>query len=184
MGLIRRLSRLLAADMHEVVDFLEEPEAVVRQSIREMQEILEDERVVEQQLAKELQRYSAELQSKLQELGALDEKLSLAFEEEREDLARSIVERKLRNEKERGQLDQQIRATGERHAALVEQQTARLEKLRELEQRLATAMRGEQIHQHGAASLKAEDIELALLQERRRWQNQRSANSETITEVA
>jgi phage shock protein A len=45
MALITRLSRLFQADMHAVLDKIEEPELLLRQAIREMEEfIATDER--------------------------------------------------------------------------------------------------------------------------------------------
>ncbi|OOZ38928.1 hypothetical protein BOW53_13550 [Solemya pervernicosa gill symbiont] len=47
MALINRVTRLFRADMHAVLDRIEEPEVLLRQSIREMEEALADD---EQQL--------------------------------------------------------------------------------------------------------------------------------------
>ena len=44
MALIRRVSTLLRADLHAVLDTLEEPEILLRQAIREMEEILAADR--------------------------------------------------------------------------------------------------------------------------------------------
>jgi len=40
MLLISRISRLFRADLHAVLDRIEEPEALLRQAIREMEELL------------------------------------------------------------------------------------------------------------------------------------------------
>ena len=40
MVLISRISRLFRADLHAVLDRIEEPEALLRQAIREMEELL------------------------------------------------------------------------------------------------------------------------------------------------
>ena len=40
MALIKRLSRLFAADLHAVLDQIEEPEALLKQAVREMEEEL------------------------------------------------------------------------------------------------------------------------------------------------
>ena len=47
MALITRLSRLFQADMHAVLDKIEEPELLLKQAIREMEEsITTDERQI------------------------------------------------------------------------------------------------------------------------------------------
>ena len=40
MALIRRVARLITADVHAVLDQIEEPEIVLKQAIREMEEEL------------------------------------------------------------------------------------------------------------------------------------------------
>ena len=44
MALIHRISRLFTADLHAVLDRLEEPEALLRQAVRDMEELLCQER--------------------------------------------------------------------------------------------------------------------------------------------
>ena len=41
MALINRMSRLFTADVHAVLDRIEEPDVLLRQAIREMEEALE-----------------------------------------------------------------------------------------------------------------------------------------------
>ncbi|MEL0585501.1 MAG: PspA/IM30 family protein [Candidatus Thiodiazotropha sp. (ex. Lucinoma kazani)] len=41
MALITRVSRLFQSDLHAVLDRIEEPEALLRQAVREMQEALD-----------------------------------------------------------------------------------------------------------------------------------------------
>lgn len=38
MSLIRRMTHLIKADMHGILDHLEEPEALLKQAVREMKE--------------------------------------------------------------------------------------------------------------------------------------------------
>src|SRR5690606_5288602 len=42
MALINRMARLLTADLHAVLDRIEEPEALLRQAIREMEDAVAD----------------------------------------------------------------------------------------------------------------------------------------------
>ena len=44
MALITRVGRLFRADLHAVLDRVEEPEVLLRQAIREMEEELAEER--------------------------------------------------------------------------------------------------------------------------------------------
>ena len=89
MALITRLSRLFRADMHAVLDRIEEPQQLLQQAIREMEEALLHE---EQQL-KLLQHEQGQLQRRLQgleqSLEKSEEELDLCFESNKEELARS-----------------------------------------------------------------------------------------------
>lgn len=95
MALISRISKLLTADAHAVLDRLEEPEALLKQAVRDMEEALTES----EQRYKQLQQQQQLLNTRSQELekaiGNLDDELDICFESGQEDLARSLVRRKL-----------------------------------------------------------------------------------------
>ena len=99
MALINRVSRLFKADFHAVLDRIEEPELVLQQAIRDMEEELS---AAEQQIGAceheddALQRRASELGDKLAEI---DSELDLCFANGKDDLARSLVRRKLEAER-------------------------------------------------------------------------------------
>ena len=99
MALITRLSRLLRADLHAVLDRLEAPELVLAQAIREMEQALDLERRRLRRLDRELQRLrerESEQERLLEQNGlALDDCLAA----EREDLARPVIRRRLETER-------------------------------------------------------------------------------------
>ena len=99
MALINRMSRLFTADVHAVLDRIEEPDALLRQAIREMEEALEradDEvRMLEQECAALVHR-QRKVESQLAELG---EQLDISFGAGNEELARRLVKRKLETER-------------------------------------------------------------------------------------
>jgi len=95
MALIRRVTRLFAADMHAVLDQIEEPVAVLRQAIREMEEELARQRQREKWLKSEIES-SAGRSDGLTELGAeLDARLDICFANDNDALARKVTRRKL-----------------------------------------------------------------------------------------
>lgn len=99
MALINRVSRLFRADFHAVLDRIEEPELVLKQAIRDMEEELAAaERHIRScaQEEEELGRRAAELDDKLSEI---DDELDLCFANGKDDLARSLVRRKLEAER-------------------------------------------------------------------------------------
>ena len=95
MALINRVTRLFKADFHAVLDRIEEPEQVLRQAVREMDEELANEEQRIQALTQEqegLRQRKQELDRKASEI---DEELDLCFAKQKDDLARSLVRRKL-----------------------------------------------------------------------------------------
>lgn len=107
MTIITRMSRLFKADFHRVLDHIEEPEALLRQAIREMQINLDTAQI---NLSKSEQR-NQELTGRLTELEQsiedIDTQLDLCFESKKEDLARGLVKRKLEANALKKQLDGQ-----------------------------------------------------------------------------
>ncbi|MTW21781.1 PspA/IM30 family protein [Allochromatium palmeri] len=130
MALITRLSRLLRADLHAVLDRLEAPELVLAQAIREMEQTLDLERRQLHRLERELQRLrerESEQERVLEQNGqALDDCLAA----EREDLARPVIRRRLETE---GRLE----ALRTRRREAETEQARRVPFLAERESRLA-----------------------------------------------
>ena len=95
MALITRVSRLFQADLHAVFDRIEEPALLLQQAVREM----EDELSRQQQKILVLEQEQVELKSRESEidnrLKEIDQELDICFESEQEDLARTVVKRKL-----------------------------------------------------------------------------------------
>lgn len=95
MALINRIGRLFRADVHAVLDRIEEPAEMLRQAIREMEaELAAAERRLKLS-AREQERLAerrAELGARLEEL---DAELDLCFGSDKPDLARALVRKKV-----------------------------------------------------------------------------------------
>jgi phage shock protein A len=99
MALINRISRLFKADFHAVLDHIEEPEALLKQAIRDM----------EDDLAKTEQRinlYAYDQDALTVRKGELEDaviefavKLDLCFESDKDDLAKTLIRKKLETER-------------------------------------------------------------------------------------
>jgi len=95
MPLIDRATRLFKADMHAVLDRVEDPEQVFKLAIRDMEEdIARHERSAK--LARvRLGEVEAGLRETQGRIGEFDAELDLCFEQARDDLARAVVRKKL-----------------------------------------------------------------------------------------
>ena len=99
MALIKRVTRLFRADFHAVLDRVEEPDVLLRQSIREMEEDLaHDEQTyrLRQRQREQLAKNEREFR---QRQVSLAEELDVCFAANKEELARSLIRRKLETER-------------------------------------------------------------------------------------
>jgi phage shock protein A len=171
VALIKRISRLFTADMHAVLDQLEEPELVLRQAIREMEE----------ELARQIQRgkwltTEIELSAKrIEELEAacadFDGKLDTCFEHGNEALARKLTRRKLETHK-------LIERLGKRRAKLadqlaeidttIESNRGQLDTLRQKAELFATERpsTADARHDEVFAGVDDDEVEIAFLREK------------------
>jgi phage shock protein A len=176
MPIVHRLTRLFRADVHAVLDRIEEPELLLAQSIREMEAALADEQQRLQALAAQgeaQQRRRSEIAATLAGIG---EQLDLCFEAGNQDLARLLLRRRLEGER--------LVARLERDGARLTTEAARLQRGIEERRQALEALR-RQAAQHlqrddatsaaAAPAWSAEDlavsdadVELALLREQRR----------------
>lgn len=95
MTLITRITRLCKADLHGLLDSLEEPEEVIKQAIRDMEEDiatqerrLEELRAARQRLAREAQETTATMQE-------IASQIDICFAAENEPLARNLMRKRL-----------------------------------------------------------------------------------------
>jgi phage shock protein A len=134
MALITRLSRLFRADVHAVLDRLEEPDVLLRQAIREMED--EIARGARQLEARELERQQAEgrLAGIRRGLQAIAGELDLCFGANNEALIRTLLRRRLEGERLAHHLDQRVAQLGQQIEAqrrTLDEQRRRLDELRQ-----------------------------------------------------
>lgn len=174
MALITRITRLFRADLHAVLDRLEEPDVLLKQAVREMEEALSnDERRLKALTLERDQRLAREADLQ-QSLGSLGEELDLCFAAEKDDLARALIRRQLESERLAKALGRQ-RATLEQGLATLEVQVvanrARLEAMRQQAALMATdeeRSRPEEVWSATPLGVCDEEVEVALLRERQK----------------
>ena len=171
MALINRISRLFRADMHAVLDRLEEPDVLLRQAVREM----EDETAKNADRLRRLHLETERLERREHEVGVaiaeLDEQLDLCFQSGEEALARSLVKRKLpqttllaRVQSDRKQVSGEIEQAARRHL----EQQQRLESVRQKAE-LVGESRSPVSDEYGAGVeplVSDDEVEVAFLREK------------------
>jgi len=99
MALITRVTRLFRADLHEVLDRLEEPDVLLRQAVREMEEELAHDEHRMRQLDQELAGLGARRAALEQSLSGIARELDVCFAADNAVLARAALRRRLEGER-------------------------------------------------------------------------------------
>jgi phage shock protein A len=174
MPLINRLSRLFTADLHAVLDRIEEPEILLRQAVREM----EEELAREEQRRKVLNHDRGQLiarQTELdQALGEIAEQLDVCIESDKDDLARPLIRRKLEAQRSLKFLQRKRETLEDTLAGLearLEENRGRLHSMRQKAELLAeedSFDRPDRSCSTSDLSVCDDDVEVALLREKQK----------------
>lgn len=173
MGLASRWMRLCRADLHGVMDQLEDKQLLLEQHMREMAEALDRQKArlarmdnAARQTARRLQEYRDKAQ-------ALEPDIALALKKDRDEIARMLLRKRHPLVRMVEALESQQRVLQEDLAAGREQLAGQTLQLDEIRQRAALARAGGAdagaeapplVVGGGAGDPSAEEIELELLQ--------------------
>jgi len=179
MALINRFSRLFTADMHAVIDRMEEPDILLKQALRDMEAAIAATGQRARQFDQQAQALNAAYARAGESLNDLTTELEVCLEADNDDLARSVIRRKLQTERHMLTLvderDRIARQLDECEQLLHRQQT----ELGELQQKadifnvadVGGVFHGVNSPAHGETIngvVSGEDVEVALLKEKQR----------------
>lgn len=175
MSIIKRISRLFTADMHGILDRLEEPEIILKQAIREMQEEIEkstNHLDLQQRHQTRLNKIDQELANRLIDL---QQQISFCLDKN-ELLAKSLLRKKLETELQIKTVTQQLHELDANLTQGAKQLEERKDKLQSTLDKAAlfsdqhsTAEMDEQISVRDSSmqqTVTQEDVELAFLHEK------------------
>lgn len=174
MPLMSRLSRLFRADIHAVLDRIEEPDVLLRQAVREMEEALEQAQRRARRLAQAQQRDAARAAELERSLASLEEELGVCFEAAKDDLARRTIRRQLEARRQLDAVNQQRAGNDhelEKLRARLAEDQARLEYMR-CQLRPVAEVGAHDPHDGPwpmtDVAVRDEDVEVAFLREQRK----------------
>lgn len=125
MALINRVSRLFKADMHAVLDQIEEPEQILKQAIRDMEDDLQSAELQISACTHESEVLGKRLAVVEDSIAESNSQLDLCFASGKDELARGLIRKKLESER----ISKQLKGRLERNADfLTEQRRAHEEK--------------------------------------------------------
>lgn len=173
MALITRVSRLFRADLHAVLDRIEEPAVLLRQAVREMEEELARDEHRVKALTVEQGQLAARQGELDRTLDDIDEELAVCFASDKEDLARPLIKRKLEAQAFRKLLVRKRDTLDETLAGLrarLQEDRVRLDSMRQKAELLAEeeGVSTEERWPVPDFSVRDEDVEVALLREKQR----------------
>ena len=180
MALITRLTRLFRADVHAVLDRMEEPDVLLAQAVREMEDDVAGATRELKARELELGRLRERSQALAASLASIAGEIELCFAANNEPLVRTLLRRRLEGERLAAHLAQRttamMRDVEERRAALAERER-KLEAMRQKAALFAAEPRREGDTDAGAFrcedfAVTDDDVEVAFLRERQ----QRSAS--------
>lgn len=95
MTIMTRFMRLFKADVHGVMDQLEDKELLLKQYLREMETSLDQKNVQLNTLSARIDRLAAHTQRQAAEINKIDQDVDLALSKEKSDIARMLIRRRL-----------------------------------------------------------------------------------------
>ena len=138
MGLFKRISDIISANLNELTEGLEDPEKMLKQAIREMEESIGEATTQTAKSMANEKRLSRELQRNQEQAQRWQQRASQAVEAGDDDLAKKALTRKNEHQKLTLALEDQIATARESSAMLKHQLEGMKAKLSEAKRSLAS----------------------------------------------
>jgi phage shock protein A len=173
MTLLHRIVRLFKADIHGILDVLEEPDVMLKQSIREMREELACSEARHKAVKSQLEHWAQKQQELTEALAELENQIDFCFCANNEILAKNLLRKKLETLKNLKMLEQQRKALEEERSELETELAERHDKLAATLDKMALftdchADTDLMPETPTAQNISQEDVEIAFLQEQQR----------------
>ncbi|MBK1718511.1 PspA/IM30 family protein [Thiocystis violacea] len=181
MAFITRLSRLMRADLHALLDRLEAPDLVLAQAVRDMEQALDEERRGLVRAEREIERLCEQEAELIRVLDQSNQALDDCLAAGQEELARPVIRRRLETERQAAGLKQRLNGRESDYAARRRRLAEQESRLADLRARAALHEPDQETEPEGGdhswpgapSSVRDADVEVALLRAKR----QREASS-------
>ncbi|MFK7955154.1 MAG: PspA/IM30 family protein [Lysobacterales bacterium] len=108
MAILNRLSHLFTADLHALLDRIEEPEALLKQALRDMDEVIKNAEIVSANLGRRNKNLQLQVARVERTLVQCAEHLDSAFRADNEHLAKQLIRQRLEHERQAIRLNDQL----------------------------------------------------------------------------
>lgn len=133
MGIMTRLLRLWKADVHGVMDQLEDKALLLKQYMREMETSLQQKESHLAQLGRTCEQIKNDLAIREKELGKIETDIELSVRKDKDDIARKLIRKRLTLQAEAQRLDtelEQLQEEEKRVSEILRQQQLQYERLK------------------------------------------------------
>ena len=180
MTLVSRMSRLFKADVHGMLDWLEEPESVLKQAVRDMEEELAKEKTALEEIQKGKKRF-AERKTEAQEYCAeVGKQIALCFETGNDEMAKALIRKQLEAENREKVMEKKIAALDGEETELKEKINAHENKLEAVLEKMRLFSSSKQSVEEsdvfdlvegsgGFSGVSDEDVEIAFIKEKKKY---------------
>ena len=182
MALIKRVTRLFQADMHAVLDNLEEPDILLKQSIREMEAALFHDQQRLSALEKSLQHLQTQLTQYKQGDQEMESELAICLQNNNDELAKGCIKRKLMNERLLQAASRKQQGLQREHDELKDLLVANSQRLDAMRQKRDILLTENAVHHDGGYPVADQfhvsdnEIEVALLKAKQKGKTSRSSS--------
>ncbi len=171
MNILTRVSRLFKADIHGILDNLEQPEIILQQSVRDMQNEIDKAEVTISELDKQLGKREQQHQSLNTQIKELQDQLQFCLRENNESLAKSVIRKKLQTNLSLKELSRQLANITEAKKTKIGETNERKEKLQTIRDKLVLFTEKTEFNECSLSpelnsSITQDDVELAFLYEK------------------
>lgn len=123
MNIFRRVNDIISANLNDLIDRFEDPEAMLRQAIREMEAAIDDSMHAAAQVIAEERLLTRQLDELHRSSERLRDRAAAAVQRGEDSVARSALSQKAEHDKLIAALDDQLQSAG-RHSAKLRRQVA------------------------------------------------------------
>ena len=168
---MKRMRNLFTADAHAVFDLMEDPFALLKQSIRDMEEQVRLQQHSKSELSSQREKLARQLAQQKSVRDKIKQDLDTCFESDNEILARGLIKKRLYIEKQESMLQSQIQNTEESLLGIEKLIVSNQSALEEMQQQAEIlAIQGETSKNISDMDLTGEitenDVEIAFLNEK------------------
>lgn len=118
MAILNRVMRLFKADLHGVMDQLEDKELLLKQYLREMETSLQEKEHQLNQITKREEIIRRDLELRGEEIDRIDNDVTLSLRKEKDDIAKLLIRKQLGQKGICDQLRQQLRSLKDKQQQL------------------------------------------------------------------